>query len=163
MPNPEKLLRYYGFAGNYATLNKFTHEIERMWFKWLNRRSQRNSFNWEEFEILLTRFPLRKPQILNGYRWIYSPKMWACLKSRMRENCLSGSIRGRGQLMYGWNMLAPPGNQTAKGESKHQPITLGETGLFDSVVLLANDIDFLNHVPRLTNQFIHLLFHQTAI
>jgi len=56
-------------------------------------------------------------------------------------------------------MLAPPGNQTAKEENKHQPITLGETGLFDSVVLLANDIDFFNHVPILINQFIYLLFH----
>ena len=59
---------YYGFAGNYATLNKFAYAIERMWFKWLNRRSQRKSFNWEEFEVLLTRFPLPKPRILKSYR-----------------------------------------------------------------------------------------------
>jgi len=63
---------YYGFAGNYATLNKFAYAIERMWFKWLNRRSQRKSFNWEEFEVLLTRFPLPNPRILKGYRWIYT-------------------------------------------------------------------------------------------
>ena len=66
---------YYGFAGNYATLNKFAYAIERMWFKWLNRRSQRKSFNWEEFEVLLTRFPLPKPRILKSYRWIYSATM----------------------------------------------------------------------------------------
>ncbi len=63
---------YYGFAGNYATLNKFAYAIERMWFKWLNRRSQRKSFNWEEFEVLLTRFPLPNPRILKGYRWYYT-------------------------------------------------------------------------------------------
>jgi len=66
---------YYGFAGNYATLNKFAYAIERMWFKWLNRRSQRKSFNWEEFEVLLTRFPLPKPRILKSYHWIYSATM----------------------------------------------------------------------------------------
>jgi len=61
---------YYGFVGNYATLNKFAYAIEQMWFRWLNRRSQRKSFNWEEFEVLLTRFPLPKPRILKVYRWI---------------------------------------------------------------------------------------------
>jgi group II intron reverse transcriptase/maturase len=63
---------YYGFAGNYATLNKFAYAMERMWFKWLNRRSQRKSFNWEEFQDMLKRYPLPKPRILKTYRWIYS-------------------------------------------------------------------------------------------
>jgi len=58
---------YYGFAGNYATLNKFAYAIERMWFKWLNRPSQRKGFNWEEFQDVLNRYPLPKPRILKGY------------------------------------------------------------------------------------------------
>lgn len=66
---------YYGFAGNYATLNKFAYAMERMWFKWLNRRSQRNSFNWEEFQDVLKRHPLPKPRILKTYRWIYSTNL----------------------------------------------------------------------------------------
>lgn len=66
---------YYGFAGNYATLNKFAYAIERMWFKWLNRRSQRKSFNWEEFREVLNRHPLPKPRILKTYRWIYSTNL----------------------------------------------------------------------------------------
>ncbi len=66
---------YYGFAGNYATLNKFAYAIERMWFKWLNRRSQRKSFNWEEFQDVLKRHPLPKPRILKTYRWIYSTNL----------------------------------------------------------------------------------------
>jgi hypothetical protein len=53
---------YYGFAGNAATLNKFAYAVERMWFKWLNRRSQRKSFNWEEFQERLKRFFLTKTQ-----------------------------------------------------------------------------------------------------
>ena len=63
---------YYGFAGNAATLNKFAYAVKRMWFKWLNRRSQRKSFNWEEFKERLKRFPLPKPRIVKGYAWIYA-------------------------------------------------------------------------------------------
>jgi group II intron reverse transcriptase/maturase len=66
---------YYGFAGNHATLNKFAYAIERKWFKWLNRRSQRKSFNWEEFQDFLKRFPLPKPRIRKTYRWIYSAEL----------------------------------------------------------------------------------------
>ena len=62
---------YYGFAGNAATLNKFAYAVKRMWFKWLNRRSQRKSFNWEEFQGLLKRFSLPRPRIVKGYSWIY--------------------------------------------------------------------------------------------
>ena len=63
---------YYGFAGNYATLHKFAYAIERMWFKWLNRRSQKKSFNWEQFREMLKRYPLPKVRIRKTYRWIYS-------------------------------------------------------------------------------------------
>jgi group II intron reverse transcriptase/maturase len=66
---------YYGFAGNAATLNKFAYAVERMWFKWLNRRSQRKSFNWEEFQERLKRFPLPRPRIVKGYSWIYAAGM----------------------------------------------------------------------------------------
>jgi hypothetical protein len=61
--------------GNMATLNKFAYAVERMWFKWLNRRSQRESFNWEEFKERLKRFPLPRPRIVKGYSWIYAAGM----------------------------------------------------------------------------------------
>jgi len=66
---------YYGFAGNMATLNKFAYSVERMWYKWINRRSQRKSFNWEEFHGLLKRFPLPRPRIVKSYRWIYAANL----------------------------------------------------------------------------------------
>ena len=66
---------YYGFAGNAATLNKFAYAVERMWFKWLNRRSQRKSFNWEEYQERRKRFPLPRPRIVKGYSWIYAAGM----------------------------------------------------------------------------------------
>jgi group II intron reverse transcriptase/maturase len=66
---------YYGFAGNMATLNKFAYVVERMWYKWINRRSQRKSFNWEEFQELHKRFPLPRPRIVKSYRWIYAANL----------------------------------------------------------------------------------------
>jgi len=66
---------YYGFAGNMATLNKFAYSVERMWYKWINRRSQRKSFNWKEFQGLLKRFPLPRPRIVKSYRWIYAANL----------------------------------------------------------------------------------------
>jgi hypothetical protein len=38
---------YYGVIGNFAGLRKFQYRTERILFKWLNRRSQRKSYNWE--------------------------------------------------------------------------------------------------------------------
>jgi len=66
---------YYGFAGNMATLNQFAYVVERMWYKWINRRSQRKSFNWKEFQGLLKRFPLPRPRIVKSYRWIYAANL----------------------------------------------------------------------------------------
>jgi hypothetical protein len=55
-----------------ATLKKFAYAVERMWYKWVNRRSQRKSFNSEEFQEILKRFPLPRPRIVKSYCWIYA-------------------------------------------------------------------------------------------
>jgi group II intron reverse transcriptase/maturase len=41
---------YYGYADNLPKLNHFYAETIRSLFKWLNRRSQKSSFNWEQFK-----------------------------------------------------------------------------------------------------------------
>jgi hypothetical protein len=41
---------YFGFWMNRAKLNLFFDEAIKSLFKWLNRRSQFPSFNWEEFQ-----------------------------------------------------------------------------------------------------------------
>ena len=51
----------------------------------------------------------------------------------MRKICKSGSVRGRGQRIHGCNSVAPPGNQAANRENKHQPLVSEETGLLDSL------------------------------
>lgn len=40
---------YYGYWMNYTKLNHFYYEAIKSLFKWLNRRSQKKSFNWVEF------------------------------------------------------------------------------------------------------------------
>jgi group II intron reverse transcriptase/maturase len=54
---------YYGVRGNFASLNKFWCEVRRRLFKWLNRRSQRHSYNWEGFQQLLNALQVPGPRI----------------------------------------------------------------------------------------------------
>ena len=53
------------------------------------------------------------------------------MRSRVRELRKHGSGRGRGQRMYGRNIVEPPGNQAENGENKPHPATSEETGLLD--------------------------------
>lgn len=54
---------YYGVTDNYRGLARFHRAVMKMLFKWMNRRSQRRSYRWEEFERLLQIFPLPKPRV----------------------------------------------------------------------------------------------------
>ena len=59
--------QYYGVSGNYRSLRKFEIETKRMILKWLNRRSQKKSFNWESFIAYLERHPLPKAKIHHDF------------------------------------------------------------------------------------------------
>ena len=54
---------YYGVIGNFESLSDFFWHAMRILFKWLNRRSQRKSFNWMGFDELLKYFRIEKPRI----------------------------------------------------------------------------------------------------
>lgn len=58
--------RYYGVNENSRSLWNFQYEVRRILFKWLNRRSQRRCFNWDEFNVYLKRYPLPQPRIYNN-------------------------------------------------------------------------------------------------
>ena len=58
--------QYYGVSGNYMGISYFRHLTIRLIFKWLNRRSQKKSYNWEQFRIYLFRHPLPKPKIYHN-------------------------------------------------------------------------------------------------
>jgi group II intron reverse transcriptase/maturase len=55
-------VQYYGLSNNMMAVEAFVYRTVRILFKWLNRRSQRKSFNWEQFQEFLTRvnFPEAK-------------------------------------------------------------------------------------------------------
>jgi len=57
---------YYGVSGNFKMIRSFYHEVLEMMFKWLNRRSQRKSCNWQGFLELLRHFRIPRPRII-GY------------------------------------------------------------------------------------------------
>ena len=54
---------YFGVNGNFRSLACLVHVTQRVWFKWLRRRSQRRRLTWERFNVLLERFPLPRPRI----------------------------------------------------------------------------------------------------
>nr|QNO46103.1 hypothetical protein FAKCHJAF_00040 [Methanosarcinales archaeon ANME-2c ERB4]QNO48873.1 hypothetical protein JECKPIEH_00012 [Methanosarcinales archaeon ANME-2c ERB4] len=58
--------RYYGMSGNIRSLQNFYHHVVRLAFKWINRRSQRKSYNWDQFNRFLQFNPLPKPKIYHS-------------------------------------------------------------------------------------------------
>ncbi len=54
---------YYGITDNYDMLHTFKVRIQQILFKWLNRRGQRGSYTWEQFNDLLQSCPLAKERI----------------------------------------------------------------------------------------------------
>lgn len=52
---------YYGVTGNSRALYKFLFHVQRLWRKWLDRRSWRSRMTWARFGNLLKRHPLPRP------------------------------------------------------------------------------------------------------
>jgi group II intron reverse transcriptase/maturase len=59
---------YYGVHGNYERLNQFYREAVQTLFKWLNRRSQRESITWADFRKLLEYYRVERPHIVERPR-----------------------------------------------------------------------------------------------
>lgn len=58
--------QYYGITDNSRMLVQYCYETRKALFKWLNRRSQRRSYTWEEFNELLKYCPLEQPKIYHS-------------------------------------------------------------------------------------------------
>jgi len=58
--------QYYGVSGNMPSLQRYYCLAMRLALKWLNRRSQRSSFNWAGFYEYLKHYPLPKPRIVHN-------------------------------------------------------------------------------------------------
>jgi group II intron reverse transcriptase/maturase len=55
--------RYYGVIYNANALSQFYQLVKRMWFKALQRRSQKSRLNWKQFDRLQAVLPLPRPTI----------------------------------------------------------------------------------------------------
>ena len=54
---------YYGIIGNSQSLKEFFELARKILYKWLNRRSQRRSFNYRGFVQVCEHFGIEKPRI----------------------------------------------------------------------------------------------------
>jgi group II intron reverse transcriptase/maturase len=62
----QKLLghyRYYGISGNIRAISEFNILTTRLAYKWINRRSQKKSFNYKQYYRFMRYNPLPKPKI----------------------------------------------------------------------------------------------------
>jgi hypothetical protein len=62
--------QYYGVSGNSNSINAYYKHTMRMLHKWLNRRSQKQSMTWANFQRYMKCYPVPKPKIVhNFYTW----------------------------------------------------------------------------------------------
>lgn len=54
---------YYGITDNSDSLKRYLYEITKLLFKWLNRRSQKKSYDSNSFNQMLSVFKLPSPKI----------------------------------------------------------------------------------------------------
>ena len=54
-------INYYGYKINATKIHHFHSEAVKSLYKWLNRRSQKRSYNWAGFKERLKHFPLMVP------------------------------------------------------------------------------------------------------
>lgn len=56
-------VQYYGISFNYKAVQGFIFKSVKIFFKWINRRSQRKSMTFEKFSLFLLKFPPPKAKI----------------------------------------------------------------------------------------------------
>ena len=56
---------YYAIIGNSKSVGRFHFLIMQLVYKWLNRRSERRSYNWLGFKELLKHFNISNPKIMH--------------------------------------------------------------------------------------------------
>jgi group II intron reverse transcriptase/maturase len=58
-------VQYYSVSFNLKMVRKFLREATKIMFKWLNRRSQRKSFDWNKFDLFIKKHPLPNAKIVH--------------------------------------------------------------------------------------------------
>jgi group II intron reverse transcriptase/maturase len=58
-------ISYFGVSGNSRSVNTYVFHVERLLYRWLNRRSQRRSFDWPRYHAWLRTW-LPRPRIVHA-------------------------------------------------------------------------------------------------
>jgi len=59
---------YFGVTNNSKAVDIFLHQARRIFFSWMNRRSQKRSFNWDQFASFERQYPMPRTKI---YHQVY--------------------------------------------------------------------------------------------
>lgn len=57
---------YFGITGNHRMLQLLRRQVERIWRKWLSRRSRKATLTWERMIALLARHPLAPARVVHS-------------------------------------------------------------------------------------------------
>ena len=58
-------IQYYGIYHNLGKIDEFIYQAIEVMFKWLNLRSQKRSFHWDQFNKLIKKFLLPKGRVVH--------------------------------------------------------------------------------------------------
>ena len=58
-------VQYYGVSHNIESVQTFLFQGGKIMFKWLNRRSQKKSFTWEQFNQFVQKKPMPTAKIVH--------------------------------------------------------------------------------------------------
>lgn len=55
--------QYFGISGNFESIRRYYYKSIYFMFKWMNRRSDKDTWNWEEFWKYLKEHPIPRPKL----------------------------------------------------------------------------------------------------
>lgn len=64
---------YFGVTGNACALGVLRYRVNRIWLKWLNRRSSKAGMVWAEMNRLLKRYPLPTARVVHSIYRVANP------------------------------------------------------------------------------------------
>jgi group II intron reverse transcriptase/maturase len=59
-------IQYYGVSFNSKRVSTFCSHSIHIFFKWINRRSQRRSFSWDKFNLFMKKYPPPKARVCHS-------------------------------------------------------------------------------------------------
>ena len=58
-------IQYYAVSHNTGNVDEFIDRATKILFKWLNRRSQKRSLDWDKFNKFMKKYPLPKARVIH--------------------------------------------------------------------------------------------------